>query len=221
MVGITKYCVHPSGWLRLKPLVGGTKKLNLEKIRSLCPDLIIGNKEENERSQIEGLMNDFPVWMSDIKTLDDNYKMIESIGVIVNRKEKAEHIIRGIKENFSKIKPLSTKPKTAYLIWRKPCIAAGLDTFINHLMEKCGLENVFTGPDSRYPEISAAKLAAAKPELVLLSSEPYPFKERHIHEFRQICPSSKIVLADGEMFSWYGSRLLKAHAYFAGLLSNL
>ena len=222
VVGITKFCVHPDEWFRSKTKVGGTKILDFEKIKSLNPDLIIGNKEENEQTQIEKLMNDYPVWISDIKTLDDNYKMIESIGEIVNRKEKANEIVNTIKQNFFGLQATNHKLQTtAYLIWQKPIIAAGKETFINHLMEICGMKNVFIHLDSRYPQVSEEQIANAKPDLILLSSEPYPFKEKHIEAFRKISPSSKIILVDGELFSWYGSRLIKSPSYFSKLLSNL
>jgi len=221
VVGITKFCVHPDEWFRTKTKVGGTKIYDLEKIKSLNPDLIIGNKEENEQEQIEKLMKEYPVWMSDIKTLDDNYEMIERIGEIVNRKEKANAIVNTIKENFSELQTTNHKLQTAYFIWQKPFIVASKETFINHLMEKCGMENAFINLDSRYPEVSEEQIAKAKPDLILLSSEPFPFKEKHIEVFQKISPSSKIFLVDGELFSWYGSRLIKSPSYFSQLLGNL
>ena len=226
VVGITKFCVHPDEWFRTKTKVGGTKIYDFEKIKSLNPDLIIGNKEENEQQQIEKLMKEYPVWMSDIKTLDENYKMIESIGEIVNRKEKTNEIVNTIKKNYSQLLPIAIgttnhKLQTAYFIWQKPFIVAGKETFINHLMEKCGMENTFINLDSRYPEVSEEQIANTKADLILLSSEPFPFKEKHIETFRKISPASKILLVDGELFSWYGSRLIKSPAYFSQLLGNL
>ena len=221
VAGITKFCIHPDEWFRTKKKVGGTKIINFEKIKSLRPDLIIGNKEENEQTQIEELMKDYTVWVSDIKTLDDNYSMIESIGEIVNKKEKANEIIKSIKHNFSELHTTTRKLRTAYFIWQNPFITAGHDTFISHLMEKCGMENVFANFDSRYPRVSVEQISNAKLDLILLSSEPFPFSEKHMEVFRKISPSSKIILADGEMFSWYGSRLIKSPSYFSKLLSTL
>lgn len=225
ITGITKYCIHPKEKIKGKTIIGGTKKLNLDLIRQLKPDLIIGNKEENEKSQIEEMRREFPVWMSDIKTFGEALKMIELIGELTGRKEKAEEIKSEIQkrfiqfalylENDGKIK------KVLYLIWRKPYIAAGPDTFISHLMKLCALKNPIVSGKSRYPEITSEEIKILNPTHIFLSSEPYPFKEKHIAELQSICPDSKVILADGEMFSWYGSRLLHAPAYFKELLGKL
>ncbi len=219
VVGITKFCIHPQEWFRNKKRVGGTKQLNLELIRSLKPDLIIANKEENNQVQLEILMNEFPVWISDIATLADAYWMIEQIGLITNRSEKAASIISGISNQFVKIKTTSTA-SAAYLIWQEPMMTIGGDTFINEMMKYAGFINVFSNY-KRYPEIIEADIKKLNPEFILLSSEPFPFKEKHFEQYRIICPQSKVVLVDGEMFSWYGSRLLKAPSYFTSLRKNL
>ena len=225
VIGITKYCVHPKDWLESKIKIGGTKKLNFEKIKELKPDLIIGNKEENEKSQVLELMKHYPVWMSDIKTLEDALHMIEGIGTMTGKEKKALQIQNDIREQFSHFK-LATKNlhttgrRVAYLIWRKPYISAGENTFIDHVLNICELENVFKS-QSRYPKVTAQEIQKADPSLIFLSSEPYPFRQKHIEEFQKLCPAAKVVLVDGEMFSWYGSRLLYAPAYFERLLQNL
>lgn len=224
VIGITKYCVHPKNWLETKAKVGGTKKLNIEKIKELKPDLIIGNKEENEKDQILELMKHFPIWMSDIKTLEDALGMIDSLGKITSRENKALKIQNDIREQFShfklqKIHVSNNRLPVLYLIWKKPFITAGKDTFINHLLEICGLENAIT--ELRYPEITLEQIQKANPSLIFLSTEPFPFRQKHITEFLTICPLAKVILVDGEMFSWYGSRLLYAPSYFEHLLKNL
>jgi ABC-type Fe3+-hydroxamate transport system substrate-binding protein len=215
VVGITKFCVHPDSWFRSKTRVGGTKNPDLERIRSLKPDLIIGNKEENEQESMEALMQEFPVWMSDIRTLEQALSMIRSVGELTGRKMKAEDLIAEIRKRFSNLEVPGKKSRAAYLIWKNPYIAAGSSTFINEMMNFCGFTNVFE--EERYPEISVPKLKAADPEYILLSSEPYPFSAKHVSEFSQICPLAKIIPVDGELFSWYGSRLLLAPRYFSGL----
>lgn len=225
IVGITKYCVHPRDWKDTKPSIGGTKKLNIEKIKELRPDLIIGNKEENEKSQVLELMKSHAVWMSDIKTIEDALSMIESLGEITGRQKKAVEIQNNIREQFSLFKLETAKlkfesNKVMYLIWRRPYIGAATGTFIDHLLSICGLENVLV-PRARYPELTKEDIQKADPSLIFLSSEPYPFRKKHIQELQAICPQAKVVLADGEMFSWYGSRLLYAPAYFERLLLNL
>ncbi len=223
IIGITDYCVHPKHRKENKTKIGGTKKLNIEKIKILKPDLIIGNKEENEKEQILELKKHFPVWMSDIKTLEEALNMIALIGQITGKEKKALEIQNSIREQFSHFKiSLSGihRPSTVlYLIWRKPFICAGPDTFIGHMLQTCGLNNIAAG--SRYPEMGPDQIRQANPSLIILSSEPYPFKQKHIEELQSLCPQAKVILADGEMFSWYGSRLIYAPAYFERLLQNL
>jgi ABC-type Fe3+-hydroxamate transport system substrate-binding protein len=222
VIGITKFCVHPASWFQTKQRVGGTKTLNLAMIEALKPDLIIGNKEENERSQIEALEKHFPVWMSDIQHLAAALDMIRRVGQLCDRSEQASVLANNIYTAFQQLaKPVETTAvKAAYLIWRKPYMAAGGDTFIQDMLVHAGFSNVFAGK-MRYPEISPQELAEAQPQVVLLSSEPYPFSEKHIAALQSVCPGSKIMLVDGEMFSWYGSRLLEAAGYFRGLVEGL
>ena len=218
VIGITKYCVHPKEKVKNVTKVGGTKDLNISLIKSLNPDLIIGNKEENERGQVEELMQLFPVWMSDISDLDSALDMIRKVGEITGRSTFAHGLISRINFQFKKLTQVPSQNRVAYFIWRKPYMVAGKGTFIDDMLQKCGFINVFeTG---RYPEITPAQLQTADPHLVLLSSEPYPFKEKHICEFQAILPNADIKVVDGEMFSWYGSRLLQAPGYFEQLIDS-
>jgi ABC-type Fe3+-hydroxamate transport system substrate-binding protein len=223
VVGQTLFCIHPEEMHKTKPRVGGTKQYKFDVIAELKPDLIIGNKEENEREGIEALAKLYPVWMSDIKTLNDALDMMTGIGELVNKKEKALELTTEIKKRFNNFKPTTgnRKLRTAYFIWKGPWMAAGHDTFINEMLTRCSFENVFENETSRYPEITNDRIKTASPDLILLSSEPYPFKEKHIDELREICPAAKILLVDGELFSWYGSRLLHSAGYFQSLLSSL
>ncbi len=219
VVGITKFCIHPDEWFRSKVRIGGTKKIDFEKIKELQPDLIIGNKEENEQSQIEELMKHYPVWMSDIYTLKDAYDMITRVGTLVGKQQEATFLKLQIESQFNQFiqSNVPSNKRTAYFIWNDPYMVAGSNTFINEVMKCCGLENIFTEKGSRYLEVSAEELNNLQPELILLSSEPYPFKQKHIDELQLICPSAKILLVDGELFSWYGTRLLKTPDYLKDL----
>ena len=218
LVGITKFCIHPQQMFDTVERVGGTKNLNIDKIRALKPDVIIGNKEENEQSQILELQKEFNVWMSDIFTLEDALKMIEGIGTLVNKSEEALLIKHQIQHSFLNLQQLS---KTGlYLIWNKPYMAAGRATFIGDMMQKIGIQNVLE-QNSRYPELSLEEIKLLHPDIVLLSSEPYPFKEEHIKELQNELPTSKVILVDGELFSWYGSRLTKSVAYFNELIKEI
>ncbi|MFN0033796.1 MAG: ABC transporter substrate-binding protein [Saprospiraceae bacterium] len=217
VVGITKFCVRPSEWFQSKPRVGGTKTLDFQKIEALRPDLLIGNKEENEQSQIEHLAQRYPVWMSDILTLRHALDMMQRVGQLTGKSEPANKLAFQIEIEFAhRSSFIVHRSKVVYLIWRKPYMAAASGTFIDDMLRRAGFENAFAHL-SRYPEISPEQLAAARPDILLLSSEPYPFSEKHFPALQEICPDARIQLVDGEMFSWYGSRLLHAPAYFAKL----
>ena len=211
IAGITKFCVHPDSWLKTKPKVGGTKDLWFDRIDELLPDLIIGNKEENDRKAIEKLKARYPVWMSNVVTLEDALSMILVLGTITRKESNAEKINHRIREAFGnlKAKPLH---RVLYLIWKGPWMGAGKGTFIHSMMGELGLVNCLE--EERYPELSNSTLRKLSPDVVLLSSEPFPFRQKHVHELQQLIPSAKITLVDGEMFSWYGSRLIQAPAYF-------
>lgn len=213
VIGITKFCVHPRKWFEEKTRIGGTKTLNIPKIVALKPDLIIGNKEENDVSQIGLLEQEHPVWMSDIYTLQDALKMMAALGDLCNREHASNIISSKVEVAFSQLRAPVKLKRAVYLIWRRPYMAAAGHTFIDDMMRKAGFENVFRDL-TRYPEVSEQMLAEAQPEVLLLSSEPYPFKEKHLLELKAVCPKAEVVLVDGELFSWYGSRLLKSPAYF-------
>lgn len=223
IIGLTKFCIHPIEKFAERTKIGGTKKLNIQLIKDLDPDLIIGNKEENEQLQIEELMEDYPVWMSDIYTLEDAKKTINQIGELVNREPEAAYLNHLITAGFNDLQTLAVQnginKKVAYLIWKKPYMLAGSNTFIDNILALNGLSNVIK--DNRYPEIELNELAQLKPDLIFLSSEPYPFKEEHLEEIRAIIPEAKVMLVDGEMFSWYGSRLVKAVQYLFQLQKEL
>lgn len=225
-IGITKFCIHPQHWFTTKERVGGTKTVNLEKIKQLKPDLIIANKEENVQAQIEELAKDIPVWLTDVNNLTDALQMIADIGVLTGRAAAANTIVERISKLFSEMPAMEKPVNTAYLIWRKPYMTVGADTFIHDLLQRCGFANIFAHK-TRYPEVDIAQLQGTSAEdnkacqLLLLSSEPYPFKQKHIDELSLLLPDTKIILVDGEMFSWYGSRLLQSPAYFAQLIAQI
>lgn len=210
LLGITKFCIHPERVFKSKEKIGGTKNLNIEKIKALNPDIIIGNKEENVKEQIEELAQHFPVWMSDVNTYDDALNMISSVGEITNTSAKALSLIQEIQDNFNKLfsaNYLLKNKKVLYLIWYKPFMAVGKNTYIDSILHKIHCENVCENKE-RYFEISMDEIKQLKPDYILLSSEPFPFKEKHKQEIeKEISGQSKVILADGEMFSWYGYRM--------------
>lgn len=220
LVGITKFCIHPEHVFRSKKRVGGTKKLDFKAIRELLPDLIIANKEENEESQIRELMKEFPVWVSDIKNMNEAISMISELGKITGREEISQLLVKKISESFSIIQ-VSKYRSAAYLIWNEPLMSVNGDTFINDMMKRIGFINVFENRGERYPKTDFEELSKLNPEFILLSSEPFPFKEKHRNFFQEKFPMSKVLLVDGEMFSWYGSRLIKSAPYLQNLARSI
>ncbi len=215
IVGATKFCIHPKNLFITAQQIGGTKTLHIEKIKLLKPDLIIGNKEENIQSQIKLLQHHFKVWISDIFCLKDALKTINDIGTLTGTSKKAKLISNAINQSFNKI---NTIEKTVlYLIW-KPYMGAGANTFIGDMLHKMGLKNVLKA--TRYPELTIEQIINLNPQILFLSSEPFPFNKGHLSELQNYLPHAKIVLVDGELFSWYGSRLQKSVAYFNKLIED-
>jgi ABC-type Fe3+-hydroxamate transport system substrate-binding protein len=212
IAGITRYCVHPTHWRHQKTIVGGTKNFDLDLIDSLKPDLIIANKEENYKEGIELVQSRYPVWISDIYSLKDALKMITSLGDLTSHSRQANDIVRSIQENFAEIRKFESN-KVLYLIWRKPWMVAASSTFIDAMLVTLGFQNCAKHL-SRYPVLTNEEIQTINPDVIFLSSEPFPFREKHIEELQLLCPQSKVMLVDGEMFSWYGSRLVQAPAYF-------
>lgn len=217
VIGRTKFCIHPAELVQNVEVIGGTKNLNLDKIRALKPDLIIANKEENEKLQVEELMKGFKVWVTDIETLEDNAVFISDLGILLNKVALAKNFNQKIESIFPKI-TISKSKKVAYLIWKSPYMTTGSDTFINEVLEKLGFENLFKD-QKRYPVISVEDLKAA--DLIFLSSEPFPFQQKHIDELQLELPSKEMILVDGEVFSWFGTHLAKVGDYLKELSVKL
>jgi ABC-type Fe3+-hydroxamate transport system substrate-binding protein len=219
VVGITKFCVHPKEWLKQKEIIGGTKQQNINKIRELKPDLIIASKEENVKQYVEKLIKICPVYVSDVNDFDSAIHMMNDIGELTSESEKAEIIIQNINQQFDSIKKQAPKIKAAYCIWKNPWMWAGTDTFISKMLVDSSFKNIIA--KNRYPEIEISEIVKANPDYIFLSSEPFPFQEKHIEELKAEFPNANFIIVDGEMFSWYGSRMLKAPQYFNSLLDQL
>jgi ABC-type Fe3+-hydroxamate transport system substrate-binding protein len=220
LVGITRFCIHPHEMFKNVERVGGTKKLNLEKIRRLQPDLIIGNKEENDQAQIETLQREFPVWMSDINDFDGAFEMMEKLGFLLGMEKRSGEIISELKRSLPEIKDIFTGQKVVYFMWKNPYMLAAKNTFIDHVLNYAGLTNAASHLQ-RYPEVNARDLKELDPEYCFLSSEPFPFKQEHAVELNELLPKARIMIIDGEMFSWYGSRLLRLAGYVKELKKKM
>ncbi|HSI69246.1 MAG TPA: helical backbone metal receptor, partial [Gillisia sp.] len=226
LVGVTKFCVHPTHIRKTSEVVGGTKEVHFDKIRELRPDIILCNKEENTEEMVAKLEEIAPVHVSDIATFEDSLELISQYGKMFGVEHLTFRLIENLKNaknSFNASLKTETKLRVAYFIWREPWMLAGHDTFINTLLEINGWENVIKDKGDRYPAIDLQSLESLKPDLILLSSEPFPFKEKHKEEISKYF-QGRIELVDGEYFSWYGSRLLHAFDYFRKFqikLSNL
>ncbi|MEM9076131.1 MAG: helical backbone metal receptor [Bacteroidota bacterium] len=218
IVGVTKFCVHPSHLRKTKTVVGGTKKVDFEKVRRLNPDIILCNKEENTQEIVDTLEKEYPVHVTDVSNLQDALYMLRQYGQLFNCIPKAKELSDNIlseKAQFDTFMKDHAIRKVAYFIWQNPYMVVGKDTFIHYMLEINGFENVF-GSNDRYPITTLEQLAELRLDLILLSSEPFPFKETHKKELQERS-GIEVKLVDGEYFSWYGSRMLGAFQYFRSL----
>ena len=208
VIGITKFCIHPEKWYRTKTRIGGTKTLYIDRILGLKPDVIIANKEENKLLDIQELEKIAPVWISDVRTIRQAYDMIEKIGVLVGKQLESLELVENIKVVFQKVDKPSKQQNVLYVIWNEPLMVAAGDTFINDMLVHLGFNNSATHL-SRYPQLTETEFTQLDADLVFLSSEPFPFKDKHLEYFEKLCPNAICQLVDGELFSWYGSRMTK------------
>jgi ABC-type Fe3+-hydroxamate transport system substrate-binding protein len=223
VVGRTKFCIHPREGRRTTKVIGGTKQIHYDKIDNLRPDLIIGNKEENTPEMVERLQSKYPVWLSEISTIEDAMMMINQLGEITGVPEKGQKLSREISQAASEFKQSSkAKPplRVLYLIWYNPWMGVARDTFIDQMITLAGWENCLAD-QVRYPELTVEGIKTYNPDVVFFSSEPFPFKDRHLAELKNELNQSEMMLVDGEMFSWYGSRLLMGLAYLEQLKQQL
>lgn len=212
VVGLTKFCIHPENWFRHKTQVGGTKQLHFDRIEALRPDLIIANKEENRREDVEQLAERYPVWVSDVRTPASAFELIERLGAVCDRSVQAEALLSRLKTEFTDLPDFQGR-SAAYLIWFEPLMAVAADTFIDSMLSAIGLRNAFADR-ARYPVVTLEELSRRRPDYLFLSSEPFPFRDKHYRFFAEALPATTtIVPVDGELFSWYGSRLLRFPDY--------
>ncbi|WP_294264925.1 helical backbone metal receptor [uncultured Chryseobacterium sp.] len=217
IVGRTKFCIHPADRVKNVSVIGGTKNINIDKIKALQPDLILANKEENVKEQVEALMDDFKVIVTNVENIEDNYYLLKNLGKLFHKEDKAQLFNLKIYEVLNQPAP-DSRLKAAYLIWKNPYMTVGSDTFIHKILAEIGFENLFKDL-KRYPEITTEDLAGA--DVIMLSSEPFPFKEKHIEELKAVYPDIKIMIVDGEAFSWYGTHIAKCGDYFKKLIQEV
>ena len=215
LVGITRYCVHPAEQLSNVQRVGGTKQVNIDLIRQLHPDLIFGNCEENTKEIFDALSPIAPLWCPLPKTVDDAIHDLHAVGALIHSEDLAAQWVHRIKAARDAVRnPVnpSTTFTYAWLIWRRPWMACGGDTFTTQMLAEFGGRNVFDAHTDRFPTISAADLSEASPDLIFLSSEPFPFVAKHLSELSEATglPTSTFRFVDGSLGTWHGVRMLEA-----------
>lgn len=208
LVGRTRFCIHPEELVNEIPIIGGTKNPNLKKMLELEPDYIIANHEENRKEDVQALQAHTEVNITEIDTINDALDAICDLGTDLELASNAQKLVDEIKILLSQSSKWPSL-KTAYFIWKDPWMVAARGTYIDSVMKHYNLENIFSD-QQRYPQISLNELQDRDPKLILLSSEPFLFKQKHIEEIQEVCPDSKIELINGEWFSWYGSGMLEA-----------
>ena len=209
-VGVTRFCVHPEGLHRRVARVGGTKQVDVPRVHALKPDLVIACREENVKTQVEAL--DVPVLVTDASTVEGAWKDMLRIAEAVGRADQGRDWVSRIQTAWGQ--PRTAEWTAAYAIWRDPWMVAGGDTYIHDVLSWWGVANAFAD-ELRYPEATDWRAA----EVVLLSSEPYPFRESHVKLLRQ--EGQTALLVNGEAFSWYGSRMLHAVQDLRALRSDI
>lgn len=212
LVGITDYCVHPADRVTKIEKVGGTKTPDVPRILELAPDIVLLNEEENRRDDADELEEaGVSCHVSFPRTTADTAEMVRSIARALEREAEGEAIARDIEERSGRVRrdaAGATPVSYAYLIWMKPIMAVNDDTFVHALLSMAGGVNVFGKSETRYPEVTAAELARANPDAVLLSTEPFAFEAKHIAELAEATglPRERFHIVDGEYLSWHGSR---------------
>jgi iron complex transport system substrate-binding protein len=212
LVGLTEYCVHPAEGVAAVEKVGGTKNPDVARVVALGPDLVLMNEEENRREDHEALVAaGVRVHTSMPRTALETAEMVRSIGAALGREPEADAIAADIARRTALVQAdaAGREPvRFAYLVWRRPWMSVSADTFASSLLAQAGGENVFGERPERYPEVTLEELRAARPDLVLLCTEPYPFQEKHVAEVAEACglDPARVRIADGEYLSWHGSR---------------
>ncbi|HKL38056.1 MAG TPA: helical backbone metal receptor [Bacteroidales bacterium] len=218
MLGRTRFCIHPAEKVKNIPVVGGVMGLNRHEIDKMQPDLIFASREENAQNEIMELANDYPVWVSDVHNLEEALAMIDSIGKICGKPERASQLTEKIREGFRQLDHIPPDIiRAAYLVWNNPLYTINANTFIHDMLKRCGIVNIFADKAVSYPVITEKELRERKPDFLFLPSEPYTFKEKDVRNFSRIVPKAEIKRVDGEYFTWYGSHLVDAPSYFKHL----
>jgi len=212
LVGRTGFCVHPQEVVRRIAKVGGTKTVNLEKIRSLEPTHVVLNMDENRKETAEALEKFVPnlVVTHPLAPLD-NLTLYRRFGTVFGREREAEALCMRFQAAYDEaVAATYPERRVLYLIWKGPWMTVSRDTYISRTLALFGLRTIPESAADRYPKLADLRTEAA--DLVLLSSEPYRFRDRHLAEVSGLT-GKPALLVDGQMTSWYGPRAIAGLGY--------
>jgi ABC-type Fe3+-hydroxamate transport system substrate-binding protein len=219
LVGITVYCREPRHVVATKTKIGGEKDPDLERIRSLAPDLVVANIEENVRAHVETLRSwNIPVWVTYPRTVLESLRMIAELGTVTGTTARADAILAELTPLYERVRAdAATRPpvRVFYAIWRGPYMTINRDTYIHDMLATCGAANVFADHPERYPTITLDEVAARRPDVILLPDEPFRFRAVHLQDFAPYAnvpavADGRVRLVDGKPFSWHGPRIADA-----------
>ena len=219
LVGRTGFCVHPRETVKAIPKVGGTKDVDVEALRALAPTHVIVNVDENRKETVDAIARFVPhVIVTHPVAPRDNLALYRLIGGIFGREREAEALCAGFEAALADVGRAAAdlpSERVLYLIWRDPWMTVSRDTYIARTLALVNWETVPERATARYPEIALDEATLAGVDLVLASSEPYMFRERHVAELAALPPlaGKRVALIDGEMTSWYGSRAIAGLVY--------
>ncbi len=220
LVGRTGFCIHPREALRDVPRVGGTKDVDVERVRALAPTHVVVNVDENEKPVVERIAEFVPqIVVTHPITVDDNVALIESFGERFGVRDVAHRIADRQREALHRVRTRRFAPlDVLYLIWKDPWMSIGSETFIAHMLAAVALRSVVVDAQPRYPQVDDPSVDARDARVVLLSSEPYRFLERHRRALQHAAGADAPMFAtiDGEMTSWYGTRAIDGLHYLLG-----
>lgn len=220
LVGRTGFCIHPKERLKKIPKVGGTKSVDVDRIRELAPTHVIVNVDENRKETADALAQFVPnlIVTHPLAPLD-NLALYRQVGAAFGREREAELLCRQFEAAFLEIHNRKhPERKVLYLIWKDPWMTVSRDTYVSRTLALFGLETLPESARARYPELESLEVEGV--ERVLLSTEPYRFRKSHRDEMqRQL--GLPVSLIDGEMTSWYGPRAIAGLRYLAEFSASL
>jgi len=222
VLGITRFCKLPAHFKKSKTIIGGTKQVNFDKVKQLRPDLFIISKEENTKEIADALQSIAPVFVTDVYDCASNKALISSMGQIFDIPEKANLLQAQIDKAKSDLLAIRLQKtyKTLYFIWQNPWMTVGGDTFINQMMQLSGFQNIYAD-QKRYPTVDLSSINSKNIDVILLSSEPFPFKEKHRNLLQKQFLHAKILLVEGEPFTWFGAYPDIGFRYLQNLLKTI